>query len=187
MAARDVELRSRLAQAGELHEGYSPQMEALHIQNGERLAAIIETRGWPGRTMVGSDAADAAWLVLQHAISLPQLQRRGLELLAPLVDAGEVRSDQLAMLEDRIAVFEGRGQRFGTQFDWDEHGELSPEPIEDPSGVDERRAAVGLPPLAETTARHRREAEASGEGPPSNPTAKRALRDAWLRRVGWRR
>src|SRR3954453_2080197 len=32
-----------------------------------RLAAIIAAVGWPGRSLVGEDGADAAWALAQHA------------------------------------------------------------------------------------------------------------------------
>ena len=46
------------------------------------------------------------------------------------------------------AVAEKRMQVYGTQFTAGRSGP-EPQPIEDPEGVDERRAAVGLEPLAE--------------------------------------
>jgi hypothetical protein len=46
------------------------------------------------------------------------------------------------MLHDRICVFEGRPQRYGTQYHLNRAGELAPLPIEDEATVDERRRAV---------------------------------------------
>src|SRR2546427_10138792 len=74
--------------------------------------------------------------------------RRGLTLLQGGVSEGEVSPLEVAMLEDRIRSFEGRPQRYGTQFDWDEQGRLSPLPLEDPAGVDARRLTIGLAALA---------------------------------------
>ena len=68
----------------------------------------------------------------------PALQRLGLGFLRQAAIAGEVPAWQLAYLEDRIAFFEGRPQVYGTQFDWDEQGQLSPLPIKDEANVDER-------------------------------------------------
>lgn len=90
------------------------------------------------------------------------------------------------MLEDRIRCFEGRPQRYGTQFDWDEHGELSALPVEDADSVDERRRAVGLGPLAEAVAAQRRLAIAEGERPPRDAAKRRLEAEAWAREVGWR-
>src|SRR5205823_1179848 len=83
---------------------------------------------------VGRDAADAAWLVLQHSIGDPPVMRRGLELLRS-VASGEVDPIQVAMLEDRIRTYSGLPQLYGTQFDWDERGEMAPRPIEDAAQV----------------------------------------------------
>src|SRR5262249_42523708 len=43
------------------------QMEATQRDNVEWLKQVIADRGWPGRSLVGPDAADAAWLIVQHA------------------------------------------------------------------------------------------------------------------------
>ena len=83
-------------------------MEKVHLENASRLASILEEHGWPDAGRFGADAQDAAWLILMHSISRPDLMRRGLGLLR----------------------------------------------------VDDRRAAVGLPPLAEHVARCRNAAEA---------------------------
>ncbi len=123
---------------------------------------------------------------LQHAISRPDLQRRGLDLILDAIASGNANALDAAYLSDRIAVFEGRGQTFGTQFDWDAQGQLSPAPIRDRHGVEERRASVGLPPLAETIAQMRATAAAEMERPPADLAQRRAQFEAWARRVGWR-
>jgi len=181
MAAADLHVRERLARDGSLFEGYHPKMRAVHERNANRLAAVIAEHGWPGPDLVGAEAAQAAWLVVQHAISHPELVRG---TLAILTDASGVPRWQTAMLEDRIRIFEGRKQRFGTAFDWDENGEMSPHPIEEPEQVDHRRAEVGLPPLMEVTAEHRRQSER--EPKPTDLAARRAEAEAFAREVGWR-
>jgi hypothetical protein len=93
---------------------------------------------------------------------------------------------QVAYLEDRIRFFEGRPQLHGTQYDWDEHGELNPHPIDDIATVDERRRSVGLGPLAEHTRRIQEDTARSGEGPPNNWAEHRERFLQWARSVGWR-
>jgi len=74
-----------------------------------------------------------------------------------------------------------------TQLDWDEDGQLVPWPaIEDAETVDDRRAEVGLPPLAEVLADRRRTAALEGDHPPADLAARRREADAWARAVGWR-
>jgi hypothetical protein len=186
MAAEDLRIREELARSGALFEGYHPRMREVHERNAGRLGAIMEAHGWPGRSFVGEDASAAAWLILQHAISNPSLQRRGLTLIREAAATGDVSSIHVAMLEDRIRSNEGKGQRYGTQFDWDENGLMSPLPIEDEPKVDERRAEIGLTPLAEDIRRKRQLALEGGERPPQNWDARQAEIREWLRSTGWR-
>jgi hypothetical protein len=185
-ARRDGETRTRLAQSGALFQGYHPEMEAVHLENATLLENAIAAIGWPGRAKVGDEAAGAAFLILQHAISRPDLQRRCLALLLEAIPQGQANPLDAAYLADRIAVFEGGEQVFGTQFDWDANGLLSPAPIRDPDEVDERRASVGLPPMAETIAHMRAGAAAEGQQAPADQQQRRAGFEAWARRVGWR-
>lgn len=186
MAEEDLRVREELARDGRLFEGYHALMRAVHDRHAERLAAILDAHGWPGRSLVGEEAAEAAWLVLQHAIGHPALQRRGLALLTAAAASGEVLPAHVAMLDDRIRCNEGGYQRYGTQFDWDEHGRLSPLPIEDEAHVDARRREVGLGPLAQDIERKRQSATREGEPPPKDWHARQRERDAWLRAAGWR-
>lgn len=185
-ARRDGQTRARLAASGALFSGYHPEMEAVHGENAALLARAFGAIGWPGRGVLGDEGAAAAFIILQHAIGHPDLQRRGLALMLEAIPKGEANVLDAAYLSDRIATFEGRAQTFGTQFDWDGDGLLSPAPIADPQGVDERRASVGLPPMAETIAHMRANAAAEGETAPADLQQRRADYEAWARRVGWR-
>lgn len=185
-ARRDIETRARLAQSGELFNGYNAEMEAVHLDNAALLERAFVALGWPGRKLLGDEGAAAAFLILQHAISRPDLQRRGLELMLHAIANREANALDAACLADRIAVFEGHPQTFGTQFDWDEYGQLSPAPVRDEVDLDERRASVGLPPIAESIAEMRANAAAEGHTAPSDHAQRRADFEAWARRVGWR-
>lgn len=185
-AMRDRETRARLAQSGALFDGYHPDMEAVHLANAATLEAVIAAHGWPDRKRFGDDGAAAAFVIVQHAISRPDLQRAALAQIVDAVGRNEANPLDAAYLADRIAVFEGRPQRFGTQFDWDENGQLSPAPLLEPDLADARRAEIGLPPLAEAVAAMRAQAAADREGPPRDLAARRAAFAAWARKVGWR-
>ena len=182
MAAEDARVRAELAATGELFRGYAPRMEDVHRRNARDLLAIVREHGWPGRTLVGEEAMHAAWLVLQHAIGEPAVQRGCLPILREAAARGQATLAQVAHLEDRIAFFERRPQRYGTQFDWDERGMLSPWPIEDPDGVDARRTAVGLPPLADRIAQARKSAQGSV---PPDYARRQAEMLAWSKSAGW--
>jgi hypothetical protein len=186
MAQEDLRVRHELAADGSLFDGYHPRMRAIHEAHAERLGEIMDSLGWPGVSQVGSEGAEAAWLVVQHAIARPALQRRALELVRAAVQRGDATAIMAAMLDDRIRTLEGRLQRYGTQFDWDDSGQLSPLPIEDPSGVDARRREIGLAPLDDAVVVLRAAAEREGERPPENWTARRKQMEAWYHEVGWR-
>ncbi len=97
--------------------------------------------------MVGEPPARAAWLLAQHADHDTSFQRRCLELLQQ-VPADQIDRPQVAYLDVRVRLAEGRPQRYGTQFWLDAQGVFGPGPIEEPKGLDDRRREVGLGPFA---------------------------------------
>jgi RNase P protein component len=118
-------------------------------KNLVRLAEIIKRHGWPGRSLVGEEATNASVLILQHADLT--FQKKYFSLVKEGARKGEVRAADAAMLEDRILMLEGKKQIYGSavQSGPETGGKLQLHPIEDEDHVDERRAAVGLMPLAE--------------------------------------
>ena len=123
--------------------------DAIDARNMARVEEIIGQYGWPGKSLVGKEASMAAFLILQHA-DLTR-QEKYLPLLKDAAGKGEARPADVAMLEDRVLVGKGRKQIYGTQLHSgpDTEGKLVLAPIEDEEHVDERRAAVGLMPLAD--------------------------------------
>jgi hypothetical protein len=111
------------------------------------LQKIVDNQGWPTKTLVGEDGANAAWLLVQHADADSQFQRKCLDLMTKL-PKGEVSQVQFAYLTDRVLLAEGKKQIYGTQFHAVD-GKLQPRPLEDEANVDKRRADIGLPPLAD--------------------------------------
>jgi uncharacterized protein DUF6624 len=138
-----------------MDEDQAEQMGRVTTNNYEartaRLQEILDEYGWPGFAMVGSDGSTAAWVIAQHADTYLELQQQALELLREAVASGQASPGDLAYLEDRVAVKLGEDQLYGTQITCD--AGLGPPvpatPIVDEANVDERRAEVGLPPIAE--------------------------------------
>ncbi len=116
-------------------------------ENTERLTKVIQQYGWPGKSLVGTDGAHAAWLLLQHADLNPALQKKGLALMknAP---AGEVSLQDIAYLTDRVSMKECGKQVYGTQVQQID-GKWQPQPLLDPEAVDRLRSEAGLQPLDE--------------------------------------
>jgi len=115
MARHDPEVREQLLNEGTQSLGYNPDMERVHRKNAARLEEIIDAIGYPTISKVGKAASEAAWLIVQHAISEPALMRRYYVLLSQVPEG--INPQNLAFLHDRICYFEGRPQRYGTQFD----------------------------------------------------------------------
>ncbi len=185
LAMRDHDLRvreERLA-AGALAGHYDPQMEAVHVQNAARLRAIVAEHGWPAEDLVGQDGSEAAWLIVQHAIGDPDLQHSALQMLHDCISAGRVAPWQAAYLEDRIALYEGRPQTYGTQsLDDPRDGRSRPWTLADPANVNALRASVGLEPIPPIP----------DSGPDLPPADRENLERnyewwrAWLKTKGWR-
>ncbi|HWH95358.1 MAG TPA: DUF6624 domain-containing protein [Baekduia sp.] len=121
----------------------------VDVGNTDRLRDIVREHGWPGRSLVGEQAAQAAWLLAQHADRQFDFQREVLPLLQRAAAVGEAKPAHVAYLTDRIRMAEGRCQRHGTQIGDIRDGTPVPWPIEDAENVDERRREVGLEPLSD--------------------------------------
>lgn len=149
MAKRDQEVRERPLpplNSPDVHP-LIEDMSKIDQANFRRLEEIINEFGWPGRQLVGEEASTAAWLIFQHA-HLEQ-QKRYLPALRSAVAKGEVRASNLAMTEDRILIGEGKNQLYGTQIVSSLDGKPMLHPVDDPANIDERRKAMGLPPIDE--------------------------------------
>jgi len=114
--------------------------------NLEYVEQIIEKYGWPARTVFGSPANEAVWLVIQHA-DFP-VQERYFPLMQASVEKNESSATELAYLEDRILMRQGKKQKYGTQVSYDNKtGKQELWPIEDEAHVNERRAKLWMEPL----------------------------------------
>lgn len=123
-------------------------LEDVDQKNTEFMKRTIEKHGWPGKSLVGEEAAAAAWLLVQHADHDPEFQAKALELVKAAFKTGDVTGQQVAYLTDRVLLKQGKKQLYGTQFIGN-GADAKPAPIEDEEHVDQRRKEVGLPPLEE--------------------------------------
>jgi hypothetical protein len=119
----------------------SARIEAVDDENLAILLAMVPPEGWFLRSKYGK-AARIAFHIVQH--SDVQTQKRFLPTLETLVPAGEFDGQSYGMMFDRVAISEGRPQRFGTQFRCD-GGKWRPYPMEAADQVDARRKAMGFP------------------------------------------
>jgi hypothetical protein len=181
----DLKFREKLIKEKKLSEGYNNEMETLHIKNAEKLNEIIDEIGFPTIEKVGIDASESAWLIIQHSISIPDFMKKCLKLLENVALENKVYEKNLASLTDRINVLEGKPQLYGTQFDWDKNGELSPNKYDDLSKVNIRRLKIGLNTLEEQTKIIRLKAEIENQRVPKNLHEREKEFNLWKRKVSW--
>lgn len=145
MAKADQEMRTKAIKDMSLWDASVDQ------KNTARLKAIVAAIGWPTISKVGKEASRSAWLLIQHATADPAFMKQCLALMKAATE-GDVALANIAYLEDRLLIMEGKPQIYGTQFRTI-NGITEPFPIEDRKRVDERRAQVGLETYAENEAR----------------------------------
>ncbi len=124
------------------------QMQVHDAQNEARVKAIIEQYGWPGASLVGRTGSMAAFLVIQHS-DLASIQKY-LPLIREETKKGGLATQNLALMEDRVLVFQDKPQLYGSQVRTNTStGKNEFFPIADEARVDERRATMGLGTLAD--------------------------------------
>ena len=151
----DQKYRQQLGEVEKKFGHDSKELRALWTTIGEKDAInlgkvkeILDQQGWVGPETVGRQANSALFLVIQHADHGTQLKY--LPMMREAMKNGKAQASSLALLEDRVALRDGRRQIYGSQIGRDNTtGKYFISPLEDPDHVDERRAAVGLQPLAD--------------------------------------
>ena len=121
------------------------RMWAVDRHNLNRFKIIFRRLGMPTITQVGQDGAEAAFLIVQHA-SDQVFQARALQSMQRRIEEHEAAPPHYALLLDRVLMFQGKPQRYGSQFKTVD-GRNVLEPVEDSMHLDELRDAMFLPPI----------------------------------------
>ncbi|NUP51769.1 MAG: DUF4135 domain-containing protein [Catenulispora sp.] len=148
----DASLRASWAADGFTNSELQARLDRLTGAGIAWLREVVAEHGWPGRSLVGAEAATAASALLQHHTGDLAFHRECLALIEAAAENGDMLRRDVAYLTDALRRAEGRPQLYGTKFERAADGELKPCPIEDEDHVDERRADVGLGPLADYAA-----------------------------------
>lgn len=144
---------------GELEEAEKRQMWGdvwqmiipIDRQNQARLLEMVPAEGWFAISRYGKEAANAAFLIVQHADEA--LWRRFLPKIEDMAKSGEAEGGAFALMYDRLALSEGRPQRYGSQMTCEDGRWVVEEPVEDWDAIDAQRSSVGLSTLAENLKR----------------------------------
>ena len=96
-----------------LIDSLTREMHAIDSINEMEICDILDTRGFVGRDQVG-EACGVFWMVIQHAPL--ELEKKNFPKFVKAMKRGDIPKSHIAMMDDRIAMFEGRPQRYGTQY-----------------------------------------------------------------------
>jgi hypothetical protein len=151
----DQEIRNQYVSAQKKYGYQSKEMDSLgkimvlkDSLNLIKIVKILDEKGWVGKDKVGQQANSTLFLVIQH--SDLKVQQKYLPMMKEAVKKGNANSSSLALLEDRIALREGRKQIYGSQIGTNTATKTQYVlPLEDPDNVDKRRYEVGLGTLAD--------------------------------------
>jgi hypothetical protein len=120
-------------------------LNAIDAALTAELKEVVAAHGWPTIALAGIEASNGAMLILTHSRDhawqlslLPQLEQ--------LADDGKIDGSGLAVVIDKELVSEGKLQRYGSQFKFVPGG-MAMYAVEDPAGLEVRRARVFLPPM----------------------------------------
>ncbi len=148
----DQRFRKKISSVADEFGYDSPEMRKLYDTinkidsiNEKLVTGLLDERGWMGKDILGYKGNSALFLTIQHADI--DVQEKYIPMLREAVNNGNARGDQLALMEDRVALRQGKRQIYGSQIGSDEDGNYFVSPMIDPENVNERRAEVGLGPI----------------------------------------
>ncbi len=120
------------------------QMILIDQENLGLLIPIIDKYGWIPRSKIGEKANDAIFYVIQH--STKDLMAKYFSQLDSLAKIGEASKVHAAMMEDRLLMWKGQRQKYGSQATTEVRidNTLVIWPIDNPDKVDSLRKACGF-------------------------------------------
>jgi uncharacterized membrane protein YphA (DoxX/SURF4 family) len=145
MGLGPTDLKIKAEEMGLEEDEYSGDLwsrqRAIDQSNMDFMENIFNTKGYPGRTMVGEQTSTTGWYVLQHSDKIPKY----FPIIKKAGEEGELPYRFVAMMEDRLLMQEGKPQIYGTQGkSYDDARGSFIWPIENPESVNERRMEAGF-------------------------------------------
>lgn len=155
MKELDQQYRIEAVETRRKYGSNAPEVEAVWQKqiavdsaNVARLEQIFQQFGWTGKSLVGENASNAAWLILKHAPL--EIEEKYFPLLEEAANKGEANWNEAAYLKDRMLMLNDKPQIYGTQFYLDyETQRWEIYQIDDSPNVDKRRDEKGMEPLEE--------------------------------------
>jgi len=122
-------------------------MAKVDADNTAWIKTVITEVGWPDAGRFGRETSSKMFMFVQHSGDLA-LMLGVLPCIEKDMPAKVVDPQDFAELYDRVQMYTGRPQRYGTQFINDEHRKPELWLLEDKAKVEQLRASIDLIPLA---------------------------------------
>jgi hypothetical protein len=129
------------SQQREVGSTIGPLLNQVDEFTAAELKKILPESGWFDNRTDGRQVTHGAWLIAQHSPD-PDLLTFALAAMAKLVKVGGVDARDYALTYDRVQVYQGKAQRFGSQARCLD-GHLALQPILDEANVDTLREEIG--------------------------------------------
>lgn len=137
MAKIDQELRFMAGKEKSLTNFVIYAVDFIH---NYRIKMIIEKFGYPTEKLIGKDAMNSFWLLIQHQDYDSDLQENCLKYC-------DFEPKDKAHLTDRILMNKGEKQIYGTQFKLISEEKVIVYPLKDKKNVNKLRKQAGLEKL----------------------------------------
>ncbi|SDC13090.1 DUF6624 domain-containing protein [Niabella drilacis] len=141
----------RLRQEGASKEQLDSIKSIVRMKDSSNVifaTQLLDKYGWLGPQNVGLQGTQALFLIIQHANL--ETQKKYYPIILQAEKEGNILSSNVAIMEDRIAVREGREQTYGSQGYYDsEKKKTFIYPLLDFENLDKLRKSRGLEPMKE--------------------------------------
>ncbi|MDR2650994.1 MAG: hypothetical protein LBC68_01590 [Prevotellaceae bacterium] len=146
----DRQIKFEIGETEQKYGRNSDEMKQILKTINEKNAAnvvevtkILDEKGWLGADIIGEKGSNALFSVIQNADI--KTQEKYLPMLREAVAKENTDPAYLALLEDEIALKQGKRQIYGSRIGIDlKTGKYYVAPLEDPDNVDKRRTEIGL-------------------------------------------
>lgn len=147
MAEEDQDIRKEILINEPFPKSIIKRLGEIDTKTSNFMKEIVSLIGLPTISKVGEKASNNAWLLVQHSPDM-KFQKRYLRLLKKNIS--DVKKANIAYLDDRLLVSEGKQQLYGTQLQKNKGtGEWEFCEIKDRANVNKRRKEMGLGSLEE--------------------------------------
>jgi len=123
------------------------QQQKMNVEHMTKLEDLMSSADWISSKKYGKTACEQALSIMKNA-SGERLEPH-LDVILKAAENGEANPAQVAYVHDKVLMYQGKKQLYGTQIAFNEKKGINDVyPIQDEANVDKRRAEVGLEPLA---------------------------------------